>query len=265
MCVIISSETHPVVARDEDLSSLDEEEAATPPSPPKPISQEPSPVVVRQNDSSSQEPSPVVRRDKPIKRLKSAKEVELTESEEEEEEEEHTVPRSTVRDKQRDIELFWGKTGAEGAKDEDEAKPKAKAKSGGLLLEWAVPEQSATKPIKKKESPKGSPDVSEGRKERRRKSSKKGSSSKRKKEAAAGASNGTTGANDPFGVSALDAWLNSEVIGQYYGVALALWGDVCNTTRLNNTRQVQCDIPEMTIYGNGPVFFYYRVVLWSSC
>ena len=206
-----------MIARDEDLSSPDEEEAATPPSPPKPISQEPSPVVVRRNDSSSQEPSPVVRRDKPVKPLKSAKEVELTESEEEEEdegEEEQTVPRSTVRDKQRDIELFWGKTAPEGAKDEDEIKPKAKAKSGGLLLEWAVPEQSATKPSsKKKESPKGSPDVSEGRKERRRKPSKKGSGSRRKKEAAASGSNGTTGANDPFGGGALDAWLNSEVWG----------------------------------------------------
>ena len=135
--------------------------------------------------------------------LKSAKEVELTESEGEGEngEEEQTVPKS-LADRQKDIELFWGK--------DEEGKAKPKAKSGGLLLDWTVPEPS--KPSKKK---KESPDLSEERKERRKKKSRKGSHKKRERETEPATTNGASNAaaaNDPFGVTALDAWLNSEVL-----------------------------------------------------
>ena len=177
-----------MVAKDEDLSSHDDGEEATPPTPPKPV---------------SQEPSPVVRRDKQAKPLKSAKEVELTESEEEEEEkeEEQTVPRSSKKEKQKDLQLFWGKETTRDGPEEVVSKPK----SGGLLLEWRVPEPE----VKREKGESG--EVGEGRKERRKRSSKKGSS-RRKKEAAA--SNGATTAptaSDPFGVGSLEAWLDSEV------------------------------------------------------
>ena len=177
-----------MVAKDEDLSSHDDGEEATPPTPPKPV---------------SQEPSPVVRRDRQAKPLKSAKEVELTESEEEEEEEEQTVPRSSKKEKQKDLQLFWGKETTRDGPEEVVSKPKPK--SGGLLLEWRVPEPE----VKREKGESG--EVGEGRKERRKRSSKKGSS-RRKKEAAA--SNGATTAptaSDPFGVGSLEAWLDSEV------------------------------------------------------
>ena len=196
------------MAVDEDLSSLEEED--TPPSPPK----------------------PVFRRDKPAKpavQLKSAKDIELTESEEEEEEEEEeqqTVPRRTGASKKNDLELFWGQANksADGGSKEGEgresggkSKPKAKPKSSGLMLNWAVPEPA--KPQKKKESP----DPSEERRERHKKKSKKSSSKRREREAEAAASNGPTVSSttatldtqDPFGVNtSLDAWLNAGVSGE---------------------------------------------------
>lgn len=187
MLYICSSEDDatPAIARDEDLST--EEDDQPPPKPPSP------------------EPSPVVKHEKPVRpavQLKSAKEIELTESEPEEEaEEEQTVPRSVTTNKQKDMELFWG----------GEDKLKSKGKSGGLLLDWTKlepkPEPEPTKPSKKK---KESPDFSEERSERRKKKSKK-SSKRRENEAAAGSNGGTPTAatNDPF--ASLDAWLNSDV------------------------------------------------------
>ena len=203
MLYICSSEEDatPAIARDEDLST--EEDDHPPPKPPSP--EPPSP-----------EPSPVVKHERPVRpavQLKSAKEIELTESEEEEEqeqEEEQTVPRSVTTNKQRDMELLWG--GGE--------KTKPKGKSGGLLLDWTKPdpEPEPTKPPKKKESP----DLSEERSERRKKKSKK-SSKRRENEAAAGSSGGTPTAatSDPF--SSLDAWLNSDVSDHKNSHKLLAW------------------------------------------
>ena len=183
LCCSSEAGAHPVIARDEDLSSGDD----TPPSPAKPVSLEALPVVRRD--------TPV----RPLVQLKSAKDIELTESEEEEKEE---LPRSTPN-KQNDLESYWGRAeGKEGG--EGEAKPKAKPK---LLLDWTVPEPAKTP--KKKESSHDS----EGKRERRKKKSSRKGSGKRKGEEAA-AFNGTStpssaAATDPFGTSSLDAWLNS--------------------------------------------------------
>ena len=104
------------MTRDEDLSSAEDDD--THPSPPKPV---------------LLEPSPVVKQDKPVRplvQLKSAKEIELTESEEEEEEEEgedeeQTVPRSTTTNKQKDLEIFWGKV------EESTNRGKERGRGGG--------------------------------------------------------------------------------------------------------------------------------------
>ena len=193
-----------MVARDEDLSSAEEEN--TSPLLPKP---------------ALPGPSPVVKRDKPVTppvQLKSAKDVELTESEEEEEEEEgernQAVPEPAEKRK-KDLELFWGKPGEKGNKTPSTGgdKSKQKAKSGGLLLDWAIPTPTTTatggKSSKKEIE---SPDLGEGggeRKERRKKrSSRKGSKKKKQETEEGGAvTNGAT--TDPY--ASLDAWLNSEV------------------------------------------------------
>ena len=149
--------------------------------------------------------------------LKSAKDIQLTESEEEEEEEEEEeqrVPRSTAN-RQKDLELFWGTAEEKGLKEKvggggreaSEGKPKGKSKSGGLLLDWGLPEQ--TQPAKK------SPDVSEERRERKKKKSRKGSSSsgrrKGEREGEVGATNGVTTPSGGDPISVLDAWLNAGV------------------------------------------------------
>lgn len=178
----------PAIAKDEDLSS--EEDTGPPPKPVLP------------------EPQPVVKQEKPVRpavQLKSAKEVELTESEEEPEEEEQTVPRLATTNKQKQLEMFWGGV--------EEEKQKPKAKSEGLLLDWTKldPEQQPAKASKKKESP----DLSKERAERHKKKAKK--SSKKKENEAAAVTDGATvsspsaATNDPFTISSLDAWLNSEV------------------------------------------------------
>ena len=198
--------SHPMVAGDEDLSSAEEEDSI----PSKPVSSEPSPAMA-------------VKRDKPVRtpvQLKSAKDIELTESEEEDQ----TVPHS----KQKDLDLFWGQVGdsvrkgsssdGSGSKDTvEKSKLKVKAKSGGLLLNWNVPGPTTTtnssdnKSSKKKKNE--SPDIREDRKEGRKKRS-----SSRKKKTEKGTTTTTNGSttndttNDPFtAISSLDAWLNSEV------------------------------------------------------
>ena len=193
------------MAADEDLSST---EPDTPP------------TSRRQESSSSTSKLPSSRTSLP---LKSAKEIELTESEEEkekeeeEEEEKKTAPVSAAS-RQMDLDQFWGERGRKGAGLSlerggiESTKPKKKAK--GLLLDWTVEEPPAKPPRKEP----GTPELPEERKERRKKSSKKGRHRRKETEevlptpAVPAITASSTRMGDPFGLtSSLDAWLNAGV------------------------------------------------------
>ena len=113
-----------------------------------------------------------------------------------------------------------------------EKKKKKESKSSGLMLEFNLPSPTPPQSKKtvppneeKKESPKGTPDV--GEKRRDSKSKKKSKRSRHDKDEAettktksigqqGGGGDGVTGqvtvaSDDPFGpIAALDAWLNSD-------------------------------------------------------
>ena len=198
---------------DEDLSSpeVDEEEEALPTAPP-----------------TSKTPPQAKR---PPVLLKSAKEIELTESEEEDEpleimadedvEEEERKPKPAAplaSKKTKDVlsgELFDVVPSVE--------KKKKAAKSSGLMLEFDLP-PATKKTTKEKESPMDTPDASEKRRDS--KSKKKRSKKSRhtreedeptKVDGQSGSGGGAVtqappiSSDDPFGpISALDAWLNAD-------------------------------------------------------
>ena len=211
---------------DEDLSSPEEEEAP-PPAPPTSAATKPSPQVSR-----------------PPVTLKSAKDVELTESESEEDapevmadedlEEEHRPAVSVGSWKTKDVlsgELF----------DVDptvEKKKKKSSKSSGLMLEFNLPPPSQTEAKasaaeeSRKESPLGTPEMTEKRKDAKSKKKKSKKSRHDKEEAETTQGSGQSGggsaqappisSDDPFGpIAALDAWLNSDstdfVVSVVYG------------------------------------------------
>ena len=226
MCLISSSlcsddDVHsgkPQIAMDEDLSTPEEEEEeeAPPLAPPT---------------STASKPSPALQTGRPSAILKSAKDIELTESEEEDdtpnviadEDIEKSTPAAPLTTKKtKDVlsgELFEVEPSAD--------KKKKPAKSSGLMLQFNLPpsppQPKKTASEKERRSPKDTPDQSETRRDSNGKKKKKSKKSRHTKEEEAevakldgGSGQGVAQvppvvANDPFGaISALDAWLNSD-------------------------------------------------------
>lgn len=202
----------PQIAMDEDLSTPEEEEEEAPPT------------------STISKPSPALQTSRPPVILKSAKDVELTESEEEDDTpnvladkdvEESAPAAPLITKKTKDVlsgELFEVESSAE--------KKKKPAKSSGLMLQFNLPpsppQPKKTASGKERRSPKDSPGQSETRRDSKGKKKKlKKSRHTKEEEADIAKLDGGSGrdvtqvppvaASDPFGaISALDAWLNSE-------------------------------------------------------
>ena len=210
----------PQIAMDEDLSTPEEEEEEVEEAPPT------APSI-----STISKPSPAPQTNRPSVVLKSAKDIELTESEEEddtpniiadEDIEEGSAPAAPLTAKKtKDVlsgELFEVEPSAE--------KKKKPPKSSGLMLQFNLPptppQPKKTASEKDKGSPKDTPDQSETRRDSKGKKKKSKKSRHTKEEEAevtkldGGSGHGvaqvpTIAANDPFGpISALDAWLNSD-------------------------------------------------------
>ena len=262
LCSEEDSDTgNPLIAADEDLSSPDEPVAAATPTPPtkhttlsKPLhsplassSEEDAPGPVILTPIQAPPPQPPQAKKKQAKAaskpLKSALDVELTESEEEDEEEEdsvdgrtskkpaHITSRSQLNGKTSNLDdIFEPSPLSERKKVE---------KSGGLMLQFGSSVASpAAKPppAPSKEAAAAaaatptaeSPD--QRRREKRKKKSKRSKHSSSKEEngeaggggitpvspavTSGGGGGGGGGAGDPYGVIAsLDAWLNSDSTG----------------------------------------------------
>lgn len=242
-----SADGNPLIAGDEDLSSPEEE--VLPQS-----SRQGTQSIMKDDSGDSEEEAPSiltpikappVQPSKPKaapKPLKSALDVDLTESEEEEEEEEEddsTAMASMIKQTGK-ISTDWSQLGAESKKKKKQQPPtdifepppvttSGKSKKSGLMLQFESLSPKTTTKKESKESPattkKQSSEESPGQaKKEKKKKSKRSKRSKEEEEGdllggggstvKGGSGNGKVSvpaANDPFGpIASLDAWLNSD-------------------------------------------------------
>lgn len=212
----------PQIAMDEDLSSPEVDEEEEEEAPPKAPPIKPSPQLKH---------PPVV--------LKSAKDIELTESEEEddtpeimadEDVDEESAPPAAVhrsssnKPQQKTKDVLSGEILFDVSPSVEKKKKKPAAKSSGLMLEFNLPHtppQPTKKEVSKKDSPMGTPELSETKRESSKGKKKKSKKSRHGKddEDEIKSGSGVGGAaqappvasDDPFGpIAALDAWLNSD-------------------------------------------------------
>ena len=232
-----------MIAADEDLSSLEEPPT---PSPPPPKSNPTKTTIAHPSDSEEEEEelgaAPAIlmptkappQREPPKpkvapKPLKSALDIELTESEKEEEEGEESG--AVMGDEDVDVTSRKPRSEKRSQNLEDifeqPRSAKKKPESGGLMLQFAAPSPPRkAKATSLLDTPnEESPDL-QRRKEKKKKKSRKSKSSKEDgtaaespavaaSETATGTRNGRTGslstADDPYGpLASLDAWLNSD-------------------------------------------------------